>query len=109
MKRKPSGSLWQYFLVGVALFISGLIVVGVTVAVDDQGEAYYRGPHDLVLAAVIVAMTGATFSIVTLAVGIVLFVHEKLTRVEPGHCSCGYNLTGNESGTCPECGVEVRA
>ena len=20
---------------------------------------------------------------------------------------CGYNLTGNESGTCPECGIEV--
>ena len=24
----------------------------------------------------------------------------------PGHCSrCGYNLTGNASGTCPECGT----
>ncbi len=22
----------------------------------------------------------------------------------PGHCPCGYDLTGNESGTCPECG-----
>ncbi len=22
----------------------------------------------------------------------------------PGHCSCGYDLTGNESGVCPECG-----
>lgn len=22
----------------------------------------------------------------------------------PGHCPCGYNLTGNQSGTCPECG-----
>ena len=27
----------------------------------------------------------------------------------PGHCPCGYNLTGNVSGTCPECGVEVQA
>ena len=24
--------------------------------------------------------------------------------VKPGHCRCGYDLTGNESGTCPECG-----
>lgn len=25
-----------------------------------------------------------------------------------GHCrECGYNLTGNESGICPECGTEV--
>jgi hypothetical protein len=27
-------------------------------------------------------------------------------RRPPGHCqSCGYNLTGNTSGICPECGV----
>ncbi len=24
--------------------------------------------------------------------------------VKPGHCRCGYDLTGNVSGTCPECG-----
>lgn len=25
--------------------------------------------------------------------------------IPPGHCqSCGYNLTGNTSGICPECG-----
>ena len=24
---------------------------------------------------------------------------------KPGHCSCGYNLTGNVSGVCPECGT----
>ena len=26
-------------------------------------------------------------------------------RHQPGHCvTCGYNLTGNTSGRCPECG-----
>ena len=28
---------------------------------------------------------------------------------KPGHCRCGYDLTGNTSGVCPECGVEVQA
>ncbi len=27
-------------------------------------------------------------------------------RIPPGHCqTCGYNLTGNVSGVCPECGT----
>ena len=31
-------------------------------------------------------------------------------RHPPGHCAqCGYNLTGNTSGTCPECGRAVTA
>ena len=23
------------------------------------------------------------------------------------YCPCGYDLTGNESGTCPECGKKI--
>lgn len=30
-------------------------------------------------------------------------------RIEPGYCGCGYNLTGNVSGVCPECGTAARA
>ena len=30
----------------------------------------------------------------------------SLIRIQQGRCwSCGYNLSGNESGTCPECGA----
>ena len=33
-------------------------------------------------------------------------VHRDRTRKLPGQCrKCGYNLTGNTSGRCPECGV----
>ncbi len=29
-------------------------------------------------------------------------------RIPPGHCQkCGYNLTGNVSGVCPECGEKT--
>ena len=31
-------------------------------------------------------------------------------RIPPGHCrKCGYNLTGNMSGVCPECGEQIVA
>lgn len=30
-----------------------------------------------------------------------------LRRTRPGHCRCGYNLTGNTSGMCPECGNRI--
>ena len=30
-------------------------------------------------------------------------------RIPPGHCQkCGYDLTGNVSGVCPECGSKVK-
>ncbi len=31
-------------------------------------------------------------------------------RIPPGHCrKCGYDLTGNVSGVCPECGERIPA
>ncbi len=36
--------------------------------------------------------------------------HRDRRRSPPGHCQqCGYDLTGNESGVCPECGVPCQA
>ena len=35
---------------------------------------------------------------------------KRLRRPLPGHCrKCGYDLTGNTSGTCPECGRKTDA
>src|SRR4051812_20140315 len=33
-----------------------------------------------------------------------LFRHDR-PAIQPGHCSCGYDLTGNVTGVYPECGV----
>ncbi len=36
----------------------------------------------------------------------ILFYRDR--RIPPGHCQkCGYDLTGNESGRCPECGRTI--
>lgn len=35
-------------------------------------------------------------------------LYRRVRRIRPGHCStCGYNLTGNESGICSECGTKI--
>lgn len=38
---------------------------------------------------------------------LVLFLIDR-RRFPPGLCSCGYDLTGNVSGRCPECGEGVK-
>jgi len=37
-----------------------------------------------------------------------LYLWRADRRIPPGHCQkCGYNLKGNVSGICPECGTNV--
>ena len=47
--------------------------------------------------------------VLLLTIGIPTIVLWRLDRGRalPGHCPCGYDLTGNVSGTCPECGREA--
>ncbi len=40
--------------------------------------------------------------------GVVVAFRTREAEITPGTCTeCGYNLTGNVSGVCPECGAEV--
>ena len=39
---------------------------------------------------------------------ILFWLVDRYRRIPVGHCqSCGYNLTGNVSGRCPECGETI--
>jgi hypothetical protein len=46
--------------------------------------------------------------LLVIAIPTAILWHRDRRRIPPGHCqSCGYNLTGNVSGKCPECGTGV--
>ena len=49
------------------------------------------------------------FSCAVLGALVVLHLSELFRRQQPGHCvRCAYDLTGNTSGVCPECGLIAR-
>jgi hypothetical protein len=49
------------------------------------------------------------WSFLAIAVATAWLWYQARSRVEAGHCSCcGYNLTGNISGICPECGTPAK-
>ena len=99
MKRNRKRPLLRSFLIGVGLFVIGYscMFFGFMVGLGG-GDATC-----VALPGLMVAMIGAVVSIVSLITGIVRFV--RTPRIKPGHCQCGYNLTGNTSGVCPECGT----
>ncbi len=46
---------------------------------------------------------------VGVCLGLVVSRLRQNRSIPPGGCrECGYNLTGNESGICPECGTAIR-
>ncbi len=49
-------------------------------------------------------------SLLLLPVALCALLWLRRRRALPGHCQhCGYNLTGNVSGRCPECGQPVES
>jgi hypothetical protein len=88
-------------------------------SLDDGQYSLYqpRGPHDGMTVA---APYGVDCDDAAIAFGYLLLflmlgyaLARRLHQVklsETGHChECGYNLTGNASGVCPECGTAVRS
>ena len=92
---------------------------------DDQGEeelppvlvAPFLDPPKFLLVAPSIndVSTYETTAIVPLWVGFAIVAiptaflwWRDRGRIRPGHCQrCGYDLTGNVSGVCPECGTAI--
>ena len=95
--------LWICFVVFILLtpgilLVEGLVCLGVTTAMTVLSIPPGIGLG--VMAAILI--------IVACVLSQVIYFCLRKCKVTPGFCQgCGYNLTGNTSGICPECGERV--
>lgn len=80
------GVVWAYIL----MFLSG----------PSRATNSMTAEFFVICGTPLVAIVSAFFS--------TIYVECRKKQPVPGHCVCGYNLIGNESGTCPECGRRVK-
>ena len=95
---------WRTIFLVTGTTLSVLIAVAFVVSAwfagwnEWEGSNRPRGSH-------ITMLLYALFLVVAAST---LAVWRLVPRYPRGHCKhCGYNLTGNVSGRCPECGVEA--
>ncbi len=114
-------SLWMrvYFLIFVvyqALALVGTVVWGLVTVRDGYGFASLVGAYVLLI---VPAGFGVTLVLSVPVAGLWVVVARVMgwSIVVPGftgvvvhRCGgCGYDVTGNETGRCPECGISLRA
>lgn len=83
-----------------------LLLLSVTVA-PVVAACMYWGSYSGKVSMLVVAVGIPTGAGIAVACVLRVLLHDALI---PGHCqNCGYDLTGNVSGVCPECGTAVEA
>ena len=99
--------------------ISYAIGIGGGAYLIDMPGLFFVGPlWDYALNSPVmeIALTVACVAISVLAwgyiagriTGVVIARRKGIVKIVKGFCSvCGYNLTGNASGVCPECGTKI--
>ena len=84
----------------------GIIIIGLCAMIGDDIAVYAsRSGHKLLLGFAVLTLWVAGLSS-TAAIWLRAY---RISRIPaPGYCqTCGYNLTGNVSGICPECGTGI--
>lgn len=88
-----------------ALRCTGWIIIGCSYGISPNGYDVFLWPQYASLARP-VAQSGAIVGILTVILATILI--PALQAPKAGCCSeCGYDLTGNASGVCPECGTAI--
>jgi hypothetical protein len=90
-----AGGRWRRRLLYGGLTLTAILGIGRIVAIPWS----WQYQLDTVLKALFYCVAVPTL--------VLCWLHAR--RVFPEHCcpSCGYNLTGNVSGVCPECGTPI--
>ena len=99
-------SLWSnmYLRYGYSLSLLLLIVSRIGFGLPYKGPVLIHG-RIFAIDGILIIESPFILFIVLVALASLL---KNLYRVQPGFCkSCGYNLTGNISGVCPECGTNI--